>query len=82
MGGPYNLVAPEPATNADLTRLLGGLLHRPTVMRVPAFALKAILGELSGEMLGSLKVHPTRLSEAGFTFTHPDLESQLSAALH
>ncbi|MDP9318793.1 MAG: TIGR01777 family oxidoreductase [Actinomycetota bacterium] len=81
MGGPYNLVAPEPATNADLTRLLGGLLHRPTVMRVPAFALKAILGELSGEVLGSLKVHPTRLSEVGFTFTHPDLESQLGAAL-
>jgi uncharacterized protein len=81
MSGPYNLVAPQPATNADLTRLLGKHLHRPTVMRVPAFALKAVLGDLSAELLGSLKVHPTRLEQAGFTFAHADLESELRAAL-
>ncbi|MEJ7630364.1 MAG: TIGR01777 family oxidoreductase [Nocardioidaceae bacterium] len=82
MSGPYNLAAPEPATNAELTRLLGEMLHRPTVLRVPAFALKALLGELSGEVLGSLKVRPTRLLESGFEFAHPDLESELRAALH
>lgn len=82
MSGPYNLAAPSSATNADLTRLLGQLLNRPTVMRVPAFALRAVLGELSGELLGSLKVHPTRLLESGFEFAHPDLESELRAALH
>lgn len=81
LAGPYNIVAPEPATNAELTRLLGALLHRPTLLRVPGFALKAVLGDLSGEVLGSLKVLPTRLVDAGFTFAHPDLESQLRAAL-
>ena len=44
MAGPYNMVAPQPATNAELTRLLGAALHRPTCMRVPAFALQAALG--------------------------------------
>lgn len=82
MTGPYNLAVPEPATNADLTRLLGELLHRPTLVRVPAFALRALLGELSGELLGSLKVRPTRLLASGFEFAHPDLESELHAALH
>jgi uncharacterized protein (TIGR01777 family) len=81
MSGPYNLVAPRPATNADLTRLLGEHLHRPTFMRVPAFAVRTVLGELSGELLGSLKVHPTRLQAAGFAFSRPDLDSQLRAAL-
>jgi len=81
MSGPYNVVAPEPATNADLTELLGQQLHRPTLMRVPAFALTTVLGELSWEVLGSLKVHPTRLQTAGFVFSHPDLDSQLRAAL-
>jgi len=50
-------------------------------MRVPAFALTTVLGELSWEVLGSLKVHPTRLQTAGFVFSHPDLDSQLRAAL-
>jgi uncharacterized protein (TIGR01777 family) len=81
MTGPYNLVAPHPATNADLTRLLGSRLHRPTLLRVPAFALKGLLGELSAQVLGSLKVRPARLEAAGFTFSHPDLESQLATAL-
>lgn len=81
LSGAYNLVAPQPATNADLTRLLGHALHRPTVMRVPAFVLRTILGDLSGELLGSLKVHPARLLDAGFEFAHPTLESQLEAAL-
>lgn len=81
MSGPYNVVAPRPATNADLTALLGTMLHRPTIMRVPALPLKTLLGDLSGELLGSLKVAPKRLLETGFDFTHPDLESQLRAAL-
>ncbi|MDX6297860.1 MAG: uncharacterized protein QOI51_1717, partial [Nocardioidaceae bacterium] len=72
---------PEPATNADLTRLLGSLRHRPTLLRVPAAALRLVLGELSGELLGSLKVRPNRLLEAGFEFSHPDLASQLRATL-
>jgi uncharacterized protein len=81
MSGPYNLSAPEPATNADFTRQLGRLLGRPTVMWVPAVALRAALGELSAQLLGSLKVRPQRLLDAGFEFAHPDVEAQLRAAL-
>lgn len=81
MSGPYNIVAPKPATNAELTALMGKLLHRPTLLRVPALPLKVLMGELSGELLGSLRVLPGRLFDAGFEFAHPDLESQLRAAL-
>ncbi len=81
MSGPYNIVAPKPATNAELTALMGKLLRRPTLLRVPALPLKVLMGELSGELLGSLRVLPGRLLDAGFEFAHPDLESQLRAAL-
>jgi uncharacterized protein len=79
--GPYNLTAPQAPTNAEFTSALGAQLHRPTRLRVPRFALKAATGELSGELVGSLRVQPQRLLDAGFTFEHPDVESILSAAL-
>ena len=50
--GPVNAVAPEPVRNAELTRALARVLHRPALFAVPAFALRAALGELSGELLG------------------------------
>lgn len=79
--GVFNLSAPEPGTNADLTRLLGRVLHRPALLAVPAFVLKAGLGDLSSELLGSLRVVPERLLDHGFRFEHPTLESQLRATL-
>ncbi len=80
--GPVNLAAPEPATNADLTVALGRALRRPTVMSVPAAAVRLALGrDLSGQLLGSLKVQPRRLLDAGFEFEQPDLVSQLNATL-
>lgn len=81
MSGPYNVASPQQATNADLTTMLGTMLHRPTFLRVPALPVKAVLGDLSGELLGSLKVVPKRLVADGFEFAHPDLDSQLRAAL-
>lgn len=81
MSGAYNVVAPQPATNQELTDLLGELLHRPTFARVPAVALRTLLGQLSAELLGSLKVVPKRLLDSGFEFAHPDLARQLRAAL-
>ena len=79
--GPYNLTGPEASTNAEFTAALGAHLHRPTKLRVPRFALKATTGELSGELLGSLRARPQRLLASGFTFEHPDVESIVSAAL-
>jgi NAD dependent epimerase/dehydratase family enzyme len=76
--GPVNLTAPNPATNAEVTKELGALLNRPTALPVPAAVLKAVLGEFSSEILGSIRVHPTRLLEAGFTFEDPTIAEALA----
>ena len=57
------------------------MLHRPTPMRVPAWPMRKVLGDLSHELLGSVRVEPARLQEAGFEFEHPTLNSRLAAAL-
>ena len=80
--GPVNLTAPQPVTNAELTRTLGRVLRRPTLLPLPAFAAKLLLGELAEEgLLASQRVRPTRLLEAGFEFAHPKLEGALRHAL-
>ncbi|MGH3470584.1 MAG: TIGR01777 family oxidoreductase [Nocardioidaceae bacterium] len=82
LSGPFVVAAPVPATNADLTRALGRRLHRPTVLPAPTLAVRALLGnDLAGQLVGSLKVRPVALLAAGFEFAHPDLDSQLDAAL-
>jgi uncharacterized protein (TIGR01777 family) len=78
LAGPVNLTAPEPATNAEITKAMGAALHRPTLLPVPAFALKTVLGEFSSEVLGSIRVRPSRLLDDGFTFRHPDLVSAVA----
>ena len=75
ISGPVNLTAPNPATNAEITKTLGKALRRPTLFPAPAFALKLVLGEFSQEVLGSNRVLPKKLLAAGFTFTHPEIES-------
>ena len=79
--GPVNLTAPVPATNAEFTAGLGRVLGRPAVLRVPAPVLRAGLGELSGEMLGSQRVLPRRLLAAGFAFRYPEVAGALAAEL-
>ena len=82
MRGPVNLTAPQPVTNAELTRTLGRVLRRPTLLPLPGFAAKLVLGELAEEgLLASQRVRPTRLLEAGFEFAHPELEGALRHAL-
>jgi uncharacterized protein (TIGR01777 family) len=80
--GPVNLTAPAPVTNATLTAELARALHRPAVLRIPAPVLRAVLGEMSGELLGSQRVRPRRLIEsADFAFRHPDVADALAAEL-
>jgi uncharacterized protein len=79
--GPVNLTAPAPVTNAEFTADLARALRRPAVLRVPAPLVRAGLGELSGELLGSQRVLPGRLLAGGFAFSHPDLASALTAEL-
>ena len=81
VSGPVNLTGPDPARNVDFTKTLGTILHRPTVVPTPGFALKLALGEFGGEVMASQRAVPTALTEAGFTFTHNDLEAALRWAL-
>ena len=79
--GAYNLTAPEPVTNAVFTAALAHAVHRPAPLIVPSAALRAALGEVSGELLGSARVLPARLQAAGFTFAHPDIDAALRVVL-
>jgi uncharacterized protein (TIGR01777 family) len=78
LSGAVNVVAPNPATNLEFTRSLGRVLHRPTVLRVPAFALRLAFGEMAeATILESQRVMPARLSAFGFNFEYPELETGL-----
>jgi uncharacterized protein (TIGR01777 family) len=80
MSGAYNVTAPNPVTNAEMTAAMSEVVHRPAFAHVPSFVLKSVLGEMSSEVLGSLRVLPTRLTEAGFEFLDPTIEDALSTA--
>ncbi|HYK27347.1 MAG TPA: TIGR01777 family oxidoreductase [Streptosporangiaceae bacterium] len=82
LNGPFNVTGPSPVTNATLTKALGKVLRRPAGMVLPATALRLALGEVSVELLGSNRVLPSRLQEAGFAFRHAEIESGLAAALN
>jgi uncharacterized protein (TIGR01777 family) len=79
--GPLNAVAPNPVTNAVLTRELAAALHRPAILPVPALALKAIFGDMSQVLLGSQRVIPEAALRAGFTFRFPVLGAALRQIL-
>jgi len=82
--GPVNVTAPNPVTNEQFTRTLNGVLHRPTLLPTPTFALRAMFGrEAVDEMfLGGQRVVPARLQADGYGFRHPDLEGALRHILH
>lgn len=81
VAGPVNLTAPNPVPNAELTRTLGSVLHRPTIFPAPGFGIRLVLGEFAENVLTGQRVVPTRLLEAGFEFTHTHLEPALRAEL-
>ncbi|MFI1207957.1 TIGR01777 family oxidoreductase [Streptomyces sp. NPDC020802] len=80
LSGPFNLTAPEPLTNREITAAMGRVLRRPTLFAVPEPVLRAALGEMAQEVLGSQRVLPTRLLESGFTFAFPGIEDAVRAA--
>jgi len=73
LAGPVNLTSPFPATNSEVTAALARALHRPALFPAPAFAIKVALGGFSTEVLGSKRVAPTALLQAGFTFDNPHI---------
>ena len=80
--GPLNLVAPNAVTNRDFTQALGGALHRPTVLPVPAFMMKLLLGQMGVELLlASTRVSREKLEESGFKFKDPEIMGALRSLL-
>jgi uncharacterized protein (TIGR01777 family) len=83
VAGPVNLVAPAPVTNTDFTKALNRVLHRPTFpVKVPGFALRALLGPFADEgVLIGQRLVPSVLQRTGYAFTHTDVEGALRAEL-
>ncbi|WP_405581326.1 TIGR01777 family oxidoreductase [Streptomyces sp. NBC_01092] len=80
LSGPFNVTAPQPLTNREITEAMGRVLRRPTLFAVPAPVLRTVLGEMAGDVLGSQRVLPKRLLESGFTFAFPEIEGAIRAA--
>lgn len=75
--GALNVTAPRPVEQKEFADVLGKILHRPTFLPAPAFAIKAALGEFSAELLESHDVVPTRALALGYAFRFPELEPML-----
>ena len=79
--GPVNVTAPNPVTNAEFTKVLAHVVHRPALFRVPEFVLR-LVGDVADELiLSSARVTPRKLMESGYRFRYPDLRQALQAIL-
>jgi uncharacterized protein (TIGR01777 family) len=78
--GPINVSAPEPVTNAELSKALGRVLRRPAFMPVPGLAVRALYGEMASIVTSGVRMVPRRLEELGYGFGRPDLDDALRAA--
>src|SRR5581483_5300275 len=79
--GPMNATAPNPLTNAQFTRALAQVLHRPAIFAVPEFALRFVYGEMADVVMASERVIPAAAQSAGFQFKFPDLTPALTDLL-
>jgi len=79
--GALNLAAPNPATNSELSHALGRVLHRPAVLPVPGFAVRALYGEMATVITAGQRAVPARLLELGYEFAYPELEPALHDVL-
>jgi uncharacterized protein len=79
--GAVNLTSPNPVTNQEFTASLARVLKRPALFPAPAFALKAVLGGFSSEVLGSKKVIPKVLTDAKFDFDFSFVSDALTALI-
>lgn len=77
--GPFNLAAPEAVTQNDWAKALGRALWRPAALRVPAAALRLLLGDMARELfLGGVRVVPAKLAGLGYVFRFPSLSGALA----
>ncbi len=76
--GIFNLTSPQPVTNKEFTQTLGTVLHRPTFLTLPAFAVRLLFGELGqAVLLSSTRVKPQKLLDRGYSFIYPNLKEAL-----
>ena len=81
ISGPVNLTAPHPVSMREFASRLGSVLRRPSLLPVPGFALKLLLGEMSQMLLTGQNCSPAKLVRSGFIFKHPRLEPALKDIL-
>jgi uncharacterized protein (TIGR01777 family) len=82
VSGPVNIAGPEPVRNKELAKVLGSVLHRPSVFPAPAFGIRLVLGQFADEgALASQRAIPEVLEQTGFRFEHADLRSALEWAV-
>jgi uncharacterized protein (TIGR01777 family) len=79
ISGPVNLTAPNPVTNREYTKAIAAAVHRPALFPAPTLALKAVLGEFAGNVVGGQRVLPKRLVDAGFEFGYAEIGPALRA---
>jgi uncharacterized protein (TIGR01777 family) len=79
--GPINIVAPQPMRNADFTKSLAKVMHRPAMFAAPAFALRLAMGEMAETLLGGARVAPRTLEQHGYRFHYANLDEALKAIL-
>lgn len=82
ISGPVNAVSPGAVTMTEFCRTLGQVMHRPSWMPVPQFALQLALGELSTLMTTGQRVSPQVAQQAGFIFRYPVLKQALEQIVH
>lgn len=78
VAGVFNATAPNPAMNAAFTEALAAALHRPAVFPAPAFALRALFGEMAQILLASQRAIPRAALDRGFAFAWPELGPALA----
>jgi uncharacterized protein (TIGR01777 family) len=81
LSGPLNATAPQPVTNAEFSRTLGRVLHRPAFLPVPPLALRLLYGEMATLLTSGARVVPAKALIHGYTFRFPDLQQALEATL-
>ncbi|MFZ0292997.1 MAG: TIGR01777 family oxidoreductase [Candidatus Sulfotelmatobacter sp.] len=81
--GPVNMVATKPVRNEEFAKTLAGVLSRPAIFPLPAFAVKLVFGEMGEDLLlGSQKVEASKLISTGYPFRYRELKTSLESLLH
>ena len=81
LSGPVNVTAPHPVDNRTLSEIVGKVLHRPSALPTPAFALRALFGEGAAPLLEGQRVEPRKLLDAGFEFRFNDAKQAVEQSL-